>query len=157
MGGSAALYLAARCKLSQVVAFSPVFPLAEFSGPLSWARRIFHLPSLLGSPGGYATNISLAYVTRRLYRNAVSYVGKAGVTCLAEPYFSGGDLPEVTIYYGTGCPMDGEHSPLLADCPNVEMIPLRTWDHNTAGFFKRRGKLVAAIFEPIDALSRGYP
>ena len=41
----------------------------------------------------------------------------------------------------------------------VHYVALPTWEHNTAGYLKRRGRLTSAIFFPIqsrlDRLSRG--
>ena len=150
MGGAAAIYFGTRCKLSQVIAFSPVFPVAAFGSPRSWVRQLFNVRSLLGSPGGYATNISLAYVARRLYQNTAPYLDKRGIPSFTDGYFTGADVPNTTIYYGERSAVDREHSLILANCPAVERIPLPTWEHNTAGYLKRRGKLVDAVLGPIE-------
>ena len=150
MGGASALYFGARCKLSQVIAFSPIFPLVEFDSHRSWTRQLVNVRSLFGCPGGYAMNIALACVVRQLYRNTALYLDQGGIPSFTEEYFTGGDVPDATIYYGDGCAVDREHSLILADCPTVERIPVPTWEHNTAGYLKRRGKLVDAIFGPIE-------
>jgi pimeloyl-ACP methyl ester carboxylesterase len=151
MGGSAAIYFAARCRLDQVVAFSPIFPLPGYDSAWIWLQELSKLSILLRSPVSYLRSIISQFILHLLYKRGTRYTGGEHLCSFDDPYKCNENAPDVTIYYAERFVTDTRHAHVLSGYPVVRCVALRTADHVTPRYLKKRGRLVSSITEPIEA------
>ena len=151
MGASAALYFGARCRMQHIVAFGPGWPI--FSN-FDWRRRLkdmADLRTLATSPQGYLESLGVMQVAALLTRRLKRKLKGGAIDPMVTAWRDGEATPAASVYYSVKCPSDVRCSQLLADNPQVSLVPVATGLHNVAGYLKRQGLLFRVIKNEIDA------
>ncbi len=148
MGGGASLYFGARCRMDQVIAFSPALPDIQrcpWNRPRTAGERLAMLRHPMSCAQYAAFMLIVAGFDRRFHRLA----GDSNVWPVLEQYRTG-DSPRTTIYYGSRSFFDQTQTRPFDGGPRVECVPIACSRHNCASVLKEQGKLGATISDPIE-------
>ena len=149
VGGSAALYFAAKCGMQQVIGFSPGYPLTVYCSPLNQMRTFFDLPRLVLHPKAYAELAFVTLGTGWSYRQLCRMLGEENLWPVLNAYKAATPRPKATIFYGEKCRPDARQADSFDGLAKVKKVPVPTVYHNCAGFLKDRGELAKVIHQEI--------
>jgi pimeloyl-ACP methyl ester carboxylesterase len=155
MGGSAAFYFATRCKLEQIIAFSPGIPYTEYCSFQNQIRTYLDIARLIRSPSAY---IELVLVTAGMawsYRRLRRAVGPTKIWSILDSYRACRPRPRATVFYGTGCRPDKRQGKFL-NFPEIKRVPLPTPYHSCTEFLKKRGELGSTIAQEIKWYQKNF-
>lgn len=149
VGGSAALYFAARCGMQQVIGFSPGYPLTVYCSGLNQLRTFCDLPRLMLRPKAYAELALVTLATGWSYRRLCKMLGEENLWPVLDTYTAATPRPQATIFYGEKCRPDARQAASFDGLAEVKQVAVPTVYHNCAGFLKDRGELATVIHDEI--------
>lgn len=147
-GGTAALALGTRCGFDHVIAFSPVLDPKVYGSVWHALGTVVDFKSLLTQPKAYVEQVLVAVAGGYIYRKILRLGGT--MPDLVELYRNASpNRPHVTLFYGSRCRADAYQVSLVADLPEVDLVPVDTGHHNCPAHLKKEGRLGSAIQEAI--------
>lgn len=155
MGGSAAFYFGTRCRLEQIIAFSPGFPHSLYCSFQSQVRAYLNIVRLLRSPRAYLEQVLVIAGTALSYRQLYKLIGSKNIWSILESYRNCKPRPRATLFFGTGCRPDFRQADLL-DFPEVKRVALPTLYHNCTVFLNKRGVLGSTIASEVNSCYKDF-
>ncbi len=149
VGGSAALYFAAKCGMQQVIGFSPGYPLTVYCSALNQMRTFLDLPRLIFRPKAYAELALVTLATGWSHRRLCKMLGEENLWPVLDTYAAAQPRPQATIFYGEKCRPDARQATSFDGVAEVKRVAVPTVYHNCAGFLKDRGELAKVIHQEI--------
>lgn len=149
-GGSAAFYFGSRCGMDKIVAFCPVLQWADYITPGNQLRAYLDLKHMLTSPRTYMERSIIVLGARLLHGKMIKTLGREAMWDVVGTYRNHSEnRPRATIVYGAKCFFDSHQASLVADLPEVKLLPMPTARHNCAAELKEKGELAGLILNEI--------
>ena len=146
-GGQAAFYFATKCGMDKVIAFGPAFPHSVYVKPVNALRTFLNLKLMVLDPGAYIelciVTIAAIWADRALLK---TFKDKRLIWNTLQVYRDAGDgRPLAAVFYGEHSVPDVRQAKIMAEFPQVKLIPVDTNRHNSPTVLLKRGELKRAL------------
>jgi hypothetical protein len=158
VGADAALYFGARCRTDYILAFSPVVDARNYDRRGQILRAACNVRRAIGEPRAYAEHVAIALATKPYLRRMNETIGMENTWDVLATLAASNPRPKSAVFFSSESPIDAPVCRQFGQFEEVELVPLPTASHNTAGFLRRRGDLGSIIVERIRAAtSQEFP
>jgi hypothetical protein len=149
-GGSAAFYFGTRCKMDQIIAFSPAFPATVWTDWRNQFRCYFNFKELFRSPAGYIEAAMVALSGNAVDRGMKKAIGGVQWDVMNTYLDAGENRPRASIFFGERCYPDWLQAQHMKDIPQVRLMPVDTGRHNAPAVLKEQGRLGDVLLQEFE-------